>query len=567
MLLQHALAACWQFRPDPEDVGVNQGWASQKPQGCVDMPVPSCWNALLPELKHYEGVAWYFLDFFGRNDPAIARWTLFFLGVNERCTVWLNNREAGSHQGGYLPFELDVSGIYQPGATNSLTVRVDNRLDRQSVPPAGVDWFNYGGIFRDVYVQGYGAAWLDDVYVRTRVDGELRLAIRLGGRRGVCRAEIQVCRPEDDGVVAEDSLALSDTDALMVLRIGQPRLWSPEDPYLYRFEVDLYQDDVLQDRWTHAIGIREVVVDRRRILLNGKPVCLLGYSKHEEYPITACVYNEALVRNDYRIARASNANFIRLCHYPHHPDEYRVASEMGFMVMAEVPNVSLRQWHFQNKATVRGILEQAREMLRWYQNETCILFWSLLIECRTDEPGAENLVVELVRIFKERDPDRLVIHASVIPTLDRMFRYFDVVGINYWSGWYYGESIKAAGKYLDEIAAGYPDKPVIMTSGGWEGIYGCHSYGEELKWSEENQADYLRDLLELYRSRPYIIGAIIWTLHDFRVTPRTIDNNARWILRPMETNHKGVLDFYRRPKLAYQRVAEAFREWSGGCTD
>lgn len=321
------------------------------------------------------------------------------------------------------------------------------------------------------------------------------------------------------------------------------------------------RNGAVEDIWEHKIGIREFSIKDRKILLNGKPILLKGYSKHEEYPMHGRTFSRDIVRKDYELCKLGNANFVRLCHYPHDLKEYEIASEMGFLAIAEVPNVNFKKEQFQNPELMELAINQLRETIKYYKNETCILFWSLFIECKTYEDAAVDFVPKYIGLAKELDSSRFTIHASDIPEQDKTYSYFDVVGVNYWFGWYNGDTIEGGSALLDRIAANHPDKPMVMTSGGWEGIYGYHSHISQNFWSEEKQADYLEKLTELYVRKDYIVGEIVWTFNDFRVSPWVIDGRSRWPARPMELNHKGVMDYYRRPKLSYYRLQEAFKKW------
>jgi beta-glucuronidase len=234
---------------------------------------------------------------------------------------------------------------------------------------------------------------------------------------------------------------------------------------------------------------------------------------------------------------------------------------MGFVVLAETPNGNFRKLHFEDRDILANTVNQTKEMLKYYKNETCIIFWNLFMESETNEPAAINFIPGYIKLVKDTDPSRLTIHASLIPLNDPVAAYFDVIGINYWSGWYYGETIEEGSAYLDKIGAKYPDKPVVITSGGWEGIYGFHSYNRNEKWSEEDQAKYLTEVSRMYISKDYTVGEIIWTFNDFRVSPWVLANSGRWALRPMELNHKGVVDYFRRPKLSYFAMQKVFKEW------
>ncbi len=563
MIEKISLNSYWKFATDREDEGRNKGWQASIPAEAEDIWVPSCWNEHREELYHYEGVAWYFKKFFFKRGEGIKRNVLFFYGVNYKCEIWLNGRPAGSHTGGFTPFEIDVTGLLTEDGENLLVLRVDSALNDMTSPPLGVDWFNYGGIFREVYLNGTGEAWLEDITVLTEISGKVTIRLDIGNfsNGGEYELETEIFDACRLNTVHSSERKLSNPSGAFSVSISNPRLWSSADPFMYEFRLVLKRSGAVTDRWEHKIGIREFSIKDRKIFLNGEPIFLRGYSKHEEYPMHGRTYCKDIVRKDYEICRQGNANFARLCHYPHDLREYETASEMGFLVIAEVPNVNFKKEQFLNSELMDLAVNQLRETIKYYKNETCIMFWSLFIECKTYEDAAVDFVPRYIKLAKELDASRYAIHASDIPEQDRTYEYFDVIGVNYWFGWYAGDSIEGGSALMDRIAARYPDKPMIMTSGGWEGIYGYHSYRSATYWSEERQADYLEKLTEMYIQKEYIVGEIIWTFNDFRVSPWVVDGKSKWPARPMELNHKGVVDYYRRPKLSYYRQQEAFRKW------
>ncbi len=565
MLKEISLNSYWKFKLDEADEGLAKGWNETTPEEVEEIWVPSCWNELREELYEYEGIAWYFKMFTFKEIEEIRRYTLFFNGVNYKCDIWLNGGAMGAHTGGFTPFEIDISNSLVLNGVNNLAVRVDSTISNMTSPPIGVDWFNYGGIFRDVSIRGTGESWIEDITVVTKMDGEVKITADIGNfdpdshyslnLRVDDRERVEpVCHMEKDLQSSKETFGVS---------IHNPRLWSPGNPFLYEFEVSLSKNGKRMDAWTHRIGVREFSIKDRKVLLNNEVIYLRGYSKHEEYPLTGRTFSFDILRKDYELCRKGSANFARLCHYPHHLKEYEIASEAGVLVIAEVPNVNFKREQFQNPELLELANNQMKETIKYYKNETCIMFWSLFIECKTYEDAAVEFVPKYIKLAKELDPTRFTVHASDIPEEDRTYEYFDVVGINYWRGWYNGHTIEEGSGLIDKIAARYPDKPVLMTSGGWEGVYGYHSLKTKMKWSEESQADYLEALIDLYVSKDYIIGQIVWTFNDFRVSPWVIDGEAKWPARPMGINHKGVLDLYRRPKLSYYRLQEAFKKWDG----
>lgn len=567
MIEQISLNSYWKFKIDMENEGRAKGWNASIPEGVENIWVPSCWNELREEIYHYEGVAWYFTRFMFRRTEGIKRNVLFFYGVNYQCEVWLNGELAGSHVGGFTPFEIDVTGLLLDGSENLLVVRVDSTIGDMTSPPLGVDWFNYGGIFREVYINGTGESWLDDITVLTGMDGKINVKTDIGKFNPESNYELMLKIHDKSELldVHTSTRKLSGANDSFEVKLANPKLWSPEAPFLYEFTLELKCNGTVADKYEHKIGIREFGIKDRKILLNGKPIMLKGYSKHEEYPMHGRTFSKDIVRKDYELCKLGNTNFVRLCHYPHDLREYGIASEMGFVAIAEVPNVNFKKAQFLNKELMDLAMKQLRETIKYYKNETCIMFWSLFIECKTYEDAAVDFVPRYISLAKELDSSRFTIHASDIPAEDRTYEYFDIVGVNYWFGWYAGDSLEGGSALLDRIASRNPGKPMVMTSGGWEGIFGYHSYKSSNYWSEEQQADYLAKLTEMYVSKDYCVGEIIWTFNDFRVSPWVVDGKSKWPGRPMELNHKGVMDYYRRPKLSYYRMQEVFKLWDEKC--
>ncbi len=567
MLKSASLNSYWKFMTDEDNKGLEHGWHRSIPSGADSIYVPSCWNEWKEEMRGYDNVAWYYKEWVIHEEENIKRNALFFYGVNYRCEVWINGEYAGSHIGGFTPFEFDITKLIRYGEKNLIVVRVDSRLDAFSVPPAGVDWYNFGGIFRDVCLLGTGEDYFEDVTVVTRMDGNISITVRNGSFDAAARYELLV-KVKDTETLADVFLReykLVQTATEVRFPIANPKLWHPDSPFLYGFELVLRKNGAVTDTWSHRIGIREFSIRDRKVRINDRPVQLRGYSKHEEYPMHGRTFVEEIVRKDYDLLKQGNGNFARLCHYPHHLEEYAIASEHGVAVIAEVPNLNFTPEHFLREDVKENAIRQLKELIKYYKNETCIMFWSLFIECRTDADEAVDFVPGYIEMAKQLDPTRLTVHASIQPTIDRTYDYFDVVGVNHWTGWYNGETLEEGSEMLDLIASRYPDKPVMITSGGWEGIPGLHAYRSEVKWSEESQANYLESVTAMYQTKDYIAGQIMWTFNDHRVMP-WLDpdkswNKGWWTQRPAEMNHKGVLDEYRRPKLAYYRQQEAFAKW------
>lgn len=170
------LTGWWYVQFDERDEGVDLGWAAERPEGCRRINVPSCWNEVFPEYHAYDGTAWYFKEIALPPQELAERATLCFEGVNYRCEVFVNGESVGTHEGGFTCFSFDVTRVLRPGEVNLLAVKVNGEHDEWTLPPAGVDWFNYSGIFRPVYVETTRAAFVADYTIRARMDGRVAVA-------------------------------------------------------------------------------------------------------------------------------------------------------------------------------------------------------------------------------------------------------------------------------------------------------------------------------------------------------------------------------------------------------
>lgn len=192
MIESISLNSYWKFKTDADDLGRSQLWYLAAPADTEDIRVPSCWNELRESLYHYEGVAWYFKKFMFRKSAGIERNVLFFYGVNYQCEVWINGKLAGAHTGGFTPFEVDAMGLLIDGSENLLVLRVDSTIGTMTSPPIGVDWFNYGGIFREVWLNGTGESWLDDVTILTAMSGSITIKSCIGSFDGASQYSLDI---------------------------------------------------------------------------------------------------------------------------------------------------------------------------------------------------------------------------------------------------------------------------------------------------------------------------------------------------------------------------------------
>jgi beta-glucuronidase len=488
------------------------------------LAVPGDWNSQRKELFLYEGTVWYErpLD---ATPEAGRRFFVYFGAANYDARVYVNGRFVGRHVGGFTPFNFEVSAFLRSSG-NFIVVQVDNRRRRDGVPTVNTDWWNYGGLTRDVFLVDVPATFIRDYSVGVTADGR-RLSgwIQLDGPRPSQQATVRI---------AEANVAIAvQTDARGFARFDVPAnvvLWSPRAPKLYAVDVAA-ETDRIGDR----IGFRTLATRGADILVDGSPVFLRGISAHEQAPMReGRAYSASDARTLLGWAQELGANFVRLAHYPHNENMLRAADEMGLLVWAEIPVYWTIDWG--NPSTLENARRQLGEMIARDRNRASAVIWSVGNE--TPE-GATRLAFmqELVRTARSLDPTRLVAAAlerheprpGTQRIDDALGASLDVLGCNEYLGWYDGLPDKA-----DHVSweSAY-DKPLVMSEFGADALQGLH--GDALtRWTEEYQASVYEHQLRMLATIPFLRGMSPWILADFR-SPR----------RPLP----GIQDFWNRKGL------------------
>ena len=481
--------------------------------------VPGDWNSQDERLYYYEGTVWYRRTFDYAPSPARRRVFLRFGAANYAADVYLNGRKLGRHVGGFTPFEFEVTGRLQP-TRNSLVVKVDNTRRVEAVPTVNTDWWNYGGLTRDVTLIETPAVFIRDYRVQLAARGGRTLSgeVRLDGATEP--AEIVVSIPEA-GVTHR---VRSDSRGVASFETPAPALqvWSPEQPKTYAVTLTAGEDRI-EDR----IGFRTVSVRGRDILLNDRPVFLRGVSLHEENPLRG---GRAYSAEDARLllgwAKELGCNFVRLAHYPHNEHMARVADELGLMLWEEVPVYWTIQWD--NSETLANAKAQLTELIERDRNRASVIVWSVANETPVSAPRTRFLRA-LVETARALDATRLV-SAAMEPHIDPhdanhrivddpLGAHTDVLSFNQYIGWYDGLPDK-----LQQIrwSIGY-DKPVIVSEFGADALQGLHA-DRLTRFSEEYQEDLYRETLSMLRRIPNWRGATPWILVDFRSPRRPLPN-------------------------------------------
>ncbi len=540
----------WHFTLDLFDEGLRQQWYADTPLPATEWPkprdydagqgqtvdLPCCWTAQRPEWSYFEGAAWYTRTLAHVPDPARPRTLLCIGAANYQARIFLNGVFLGTHLGGSTPFCVELTAHLRDG-DNRLQVQVDNRRERQRVPMKHFDWFNHGGIYREVALLQLPAVFIRDASVQLRPDGNFnRLAVDVTLSDAV-DAEVRLRIP---GLGVTHMLQARAGRAQAVLE-ARPRLWSPADPHRYEVEFCL-GEDVLRDQ----VGLREVRADGQRIVLNGAPVYLKGICVHEDDLHLGKVSTEADVRRRFADARALGCNFLRLSHYPHHAHVARIADELGFLLWEEIPVY----WaiDFGNPATLADARNQLCELVRRDRNRASVILWGVGNE-NEDSDARLAFMRELAETARALDPTRLVGAACLINRQkfcieDRLTEHIDVIGINEYFGWYEPDF-----SGLDRLLrASAPDKPVIISETGADALAGHHGRIDEF-FTEECQAHVFEQQIRRLAQAPYICGMTPWLLYDFRSERRqTVFNrgfNRKGLIAEDKTTRKLAFDVLR----------------------
>ena len=483
------------------------------------LQVPGDWNTQKEKLYYYEGSIWYRKKFDAPAAKKSDRQFIYFGAVNYRADVYLNGKKLGVHVGGFTPFHYEVTGKLK-SKENSLIIKVDNKRHADGVPTLNTDWWNYGGITRDVklfsmprtFIRDYKIAL--DSWQQKNVTGSVRLDGAEGGEKIQLRLpelEIQQTLTADKNGVASFSFAVPDAE-----------LWSPENPKLYSVQISSGGDKLTDD-----IGLRTITTQGKQLLLNGKPLFLRGISVHEEYSADGGgrVSNAREAETLLSWAKELNANFVRLAHYPHNEDMVRLADRMGLLVWSEIPVYWTINW--KNEATYQNAEAQLAAMIGRDKNRAAVIIWSLANETPVSEERNQFLA-RLAKKARELDNTRLLSAAmekhyrsdnpNIAVVEDPLADLVDIVSFNQYIGWYDGLPEKAD-KVTWEINY---NKPVFVSEFGGSAKQGYHGDVNTI-FTEEFQENLYRKSLGMIDKIDGFVGTSPWILADFRSPRRLLD--------------------------------------------
>ena len=517
--------------------------------------VPGDWNSQSDRLFYYEGSVWYRTKFDVTKTAPDHRLFLYFGAANYEADVYLNGKKLGKHIGGFTPFAYEITGL-ERAKGNSLVVRVNNNRHADGVPTVNTDWWNYGGLTRDVLLVETPATYIANyrVCLKPGTTNVIEAQVQLDGADR--QQTVKVSLP----CLKLDAVARADANGLVQLEIAAPdlALWSPETPVLNDVTISS-GDDQLRDR----IGFRTITTSGTDILLNGQKVFLRGICIHEENPLRGGrAWSEADAKLLLGWAKELNCNFVRLAHYPHNEHMARLADEMGIMVWEETPVYWTIQWT--NAETLQLAKKQLGDEILRDQNRASVVVWSVANETPVS-PARTKFLKALVDEARNLDGTRLVSAAMEVRTdpndplhkiVDDPFgQYTDLVSFNQYTGWYDGLPDK-----IDRLRWSIEyQKPVFISEFGADAKAGLHA-NALTRFSEEYQADVYRRTLPMLERIPGFSGCTPWILCDFRSPRRLLPGiQDGW-------NLKGVISHNGEKKEAFDVLKNFYAEKAASTT-
>lgn len=509
--------------------------------------VPGDWNSQRPELFFYEGSIWYKKSF-SYHKRNHFRVFVYFGAANYRASVYLNGQKLGDHEGGFTAFNFEATDQIREGE-NFLVVEVNNRRKAENVPGPMTDFWNYGGLTRDVSLVEVPQTFIQDYWVQlakgslNEIEGWIKLC-------GTSNAEAVTLEIPEAGIRQQIP-----TDSKGYGHFSFPaslNLWSPENPKLYRVKLSV-REDSLEDQ----IGFRSIQTQGSKILLNGKVLFLRGISMHEEAPFRG---GRAFSEEDDRVllewARELGCNFVRLAHYPHNEKMIRLADRLGLLLWSEIPVYWETAW--QNPSTLANAEEQLSDMISRDHNRAAVVLWSVANETPV-EPARLVFLKSLVEQARTLDPTRLITAAlnhfdhpepNTIALTDPLAEFLDVLGLNEYLGWYGKETPEDC----DHIRWIFPgERPLIVSEFGAGAPFGNHG-DSDIRWTEEYQANLYKHQLNMVKRIPSLAGISPWVLMDFHSPRRLLPGIQDY------RNRKGLVSDQGKRKQAFYVLQQFYRE-------
>lgn len=578
-----SLNGLWDFALDPDGLGRNQEWWRAALPDASAMPVPASYNDILPDtaVRDHVGDAWYQRQVWVPRSWAGDRIVLRFDSATHRAVVWVDDVQVAEHEGGYTPFEADITGHVSPGRQHRITVVVNNELSWQSIPPGMVedtpdgkrqryyhDFFNYAGLHRTVWLYRTPQVYVSDVTVVTGLDGAtgtVDYRVEADGGRAVVVELLD----------ATGATVATGEGAAGRLTVRNAHRWQPGSGYLYSLDVSLLGDDrEVLDHYRQRVGIRTVEVRGTEFLINGEPFYFRGFGKHEDSPVRGKGHDDAYLVHDFALMEWIGANSFRTSHYPYAEEVLDYADERGIVIIDEVAAVGLNtgiaggifggepQPTFSqdtiNDASRVVHAQAIRELVARDKNHPSVVLWSIANEPESDTEAARDYFEPLFDLTRSLDSTRPVgfVNVMLAPAGKcQVSQFADVIMINRYYGWYVNPGdLAAAERALEaELTTWAQDgKPIIITEYGADTVAGIHSI-TDTPWTEEYQTSILDMSHRVFDRVDAVVGEQVWNFADFATSPGFFR---------VDGNKKGIFTRDRRPKASAWALRRRWTEKS-----
>ncbi len=551
----------WKVMVDPGNIGGwKKFWIEPKLEkktdffeysfnGGPELNVPGDFNSQLCELTFFEGSVWYKKQF-TISKKKDSRLFLHFGAVNYIAEVYLNEEKLGSHEGGFTPFQFEITDKVKEG-DNEIIVKVDNRRLENGLPGYGYDWLNYGGITRDVNIIETRNTYIDDYFIQLK-KGSLNTVlgwVQLKGLQSEQRIKVKI--PELNIVYK----AKTNKSGYAKLEFSSRfKLWSPESPKLYKVIVESETDTIVDE-----IGFRSIETKGAEVLLNKKPIFIKAVNIHEENPLKKSrahsLEDDKLLLNS---AKELGCNLVRLAHYPHNENMIKEAEKMGLMVWSELP--IYQHIKFSDSLVPKKMETMLDEMIHRDKNHCGVVVWSLSNETYSGTPNRTKALIDLTKKCKAIDSTRLVVHVintqgysnNSFNVTDTLYNYSDLVALNEYIGWY----IPWQGKPSEvKWKVDFPNKPVFISEFGGEALFGSKGPVDEAAyWTEEYQEQIYKNQIEMFKTIPNLSGVCPWILYDYKSLGRMHQ------LYQKGYNRKGLISENGEKKKAWYIMNEYFNQ-------
>ncbi|TXT55595.1 MAG: hypothetical protein BAJALOKI2v1_640007 [Promethearchaeota archaeon] len=548
----------WKARCDRNNLGLKQKWYFRRnfnfnDKNLIDIKIPTSFNTL-EGFEVYEGIFWHFLVFNMKKEDLSKNKDFFlkFSGINYKAKIWLNDSYLGSHEGGFVPFSLkiDQKNLQEE---NFLAIYINNSRERSQIPDYSFDWFNWGGIYRDVSLLSLDKNRVEKVKIKTILKSRQEARINISYKiMGTFPISWEIVDQDYRKVLYKGTFTKGEDFGAFTLTIKNPYLWSPESPYLYHFRIFNSSKKSSDPLYETNFGIREIEIEGIYVFLNKKRIVCKGVSLHEELlPFGRSIPYEKRME-DIKRMKSLGFNALRTAHYSHDEALLEIADKLGILILEEIPVYWMCD--YKSNKTFKLAAKMIKTLIERDFNHPSVIWWSVGNEVPIERWECARFMRRLMNWARRFDDTRIITYASNKMICDLAKRHADVAAINAYFGWYYGGT-NMISKILDIMRVPvFNKKPWFYTEFGAGARYGFRScLKNPIKFSEENQLYILENSIKIFNSKDYLAGWFIWIYRDFRSFLRQNEYQQGF-------NRKGIVSEKNEPKLIYKRIPQIINQ-------